>query len=62
MIVDMTNIGQRKDRLAAIAFATGDGGNRAGRRDGGLGGIADAMLLDAICNRIPIRLGRPQSC
>ena len=47
VVVDMADISQRKDRLAAIAFATGHGGNGAGGGDGGLGGIADAISADA---------------
>ena len=43
-ILEVANVAQRKDRLAAIAFAAADGGNRAGRRNGRLGGVADAMF------------------
>ena len=39
----MADVGQGKDRLTAIALTAGHGGNRAGRRDGGLGRVADAM-------------------
>ncbi len=42
VVIDMPDISQGKDRLTAIAFAAGDGGNRPGGGDGGLGSVADA--------------------
>src|SRR5512133_626631 len=56
VIVDVTVISECKDGFTSIAFTTGDGGNRACRCDGGLRGIADAMLLDAIHDQIPIHI------
>ncbi len=54
IIIDMADISQGKDRLAAIAFAAGHGGNRPGGRNRGLGGIADAVLPDALHSLLPI--------
>ena len=61
VIVDVADIGQREDGFTAIAFTTSDGGDGASRSDGGLRGIADAVLLDALDDRIPLDLGPPQS-
>src|SRR4030095_2698700 len=57
VVVDVADIRQRKDGFTAIAFTASDGGNRAGRCDGGLRGIADAMFLDSIDHRIPTHRG-----
>ena len=55
VIVDVADIGQRKDRFAAVAFAAGHRGDRAGGGDGGLGGVADAVALDAGDDAGPIQ-------
>ncbi len=60
VVVDVADVGQGEDRLAAVAFAAGHGGNGAGRGDGGLGGVADAMLADALDDGVPIDRGAAQ--
>ena len=55
-ILEMADIAERKDRLAAIAFAAHDGGDGARGRHGGLGSIAQAILLDAAHDRRPVEL------
>ena len=54
VVVDVADVGQGEDRLAAVAFAAGHGGDGAGGGDGGLGGVADAVLADAGRPRCPI--------
>ena len=54
VVVDVADVGQGEDRLAAVALAAGDGGDGAGGGDGGLGGVADAVVADAGDNRVPI--------
>ncbi len=56
VVVDMPDVSQREDRFAAIALATGDRRDGAGRRDGGLGSVADAVLPDAALYRLPLDL------
>ena len=46
VIVDVADICQGEDRFAAITFTACDGGNRPGRRDRGLGSVADSILSD----------------
>ncbi len=55
-VLKVANVPERKHRLAAIAFAAHHGGNGAGRRHGGLGSVAQAVLLDAADNRRPVEL------
>jgi hypothetical protein len=43
-------ISQCEHRLAAVAFTTCHSTNCAGRGDGGLGGIADAVFLNTVGN------------
>ena len=50
----MPDIGQREDRLTAIAFTTRHSGDGPGRRDSGLGGVTDAVFLKPFQNVIPI--------
>ena len=59
VVVDVADIGQREDRFTAIAFTACDGGDGAGRGDGGLRGIADAVLLDAVSRSHPTG---PRAC
>ena len=54
VIIDVAHIGQGKDRFAAVTFAAGDGGDRPGGGDGGLGGVADAVFQDAVRDAGPI--------
>jgi hypothetical protein len=44
----VAHVSQRKDRLTAIRFTARHRSDGARRRDGGLGRIANAMLLDAL--------------
>ena len=57
VVVDVPDIGQSEDRLAAIALAAGDRGDGAGGGDGGLGGVADAGFADAVHDHLPIQPG-----
>ena len=57
VVVDVADVGQREDRLAAVAFAPGHRGDGAGRRDGRLRRVADAVLLDARDDRVPVQRG-----
>ena len=54
LVVDVADVGQGKHRLAAVAFAAGHRGDGAGGRDGGLGGVADAVLPDAAHDLVPV--------
>ena len=54
VVVDVADVGQGEDRLAAVALAAGDGGDGAGGGDSGLGSVADAVLLDALEDLLPI--------
>ncbi len=55
-ILEMANVAERKDRLAAISFAAHHRGNRAGRRDGRSARhwrvVADAMLHCMIAHEL----------
>jgi hypothetical protein len=62
VVVDVADVGQGEDRLAAVAFAAGHGGDRAGGGDGGLGGVADAVLRGCRGDASQSTAGRPQSC
>jgi len=55
----MAHVSQGKHRLAAVTLAACHGANRAGGGDGGLGGVADAVLPDARNNFIPIHNWSP---
>ena len=57
VIVDVPDIRQREDGFTAVAFTTGDSGDGPGRRNRGLGCIANAVLFDALHHRIPLDLG-----
>jgi hypothetical protein len=61
VVVDVADVSQGEDRLAAVAFAAGHGGDGAGGGDGGLRGVADAVLADLARPGVPIQRGRPQS-
>ena len=62
VVVDVADVGQGEDRLAAVAFAAGHGGDGAGGGDGGLGGVADAVVRgcparspsQSICGAAPV--------
>ncbi len=54
VVVDVAEVGQGEDRLAAVAFAAGHGGDGAGGGDGGLGGVADAVGVDVLDEPVPI--------
>ena len=56
IIVDVARVGERKDGFASIAFAASDRGDGAGRRDGGLGRIPNAVASNAGDHRIPVKL------
>ncbi len=45
MVVDVANVGQGEDRLAAVPLDAGYGGNGSRGGDGRLGGVADAVTL-----------------
>ena len=62
VVVDMADVGQGEDRLAAVAFAAGHGGNGAGGGDGGLGGVADAVQADTGGHPVPVQRRAAQSC
>ena len=63
VIVHMAGVCQGKDRFAAVAFAASYRGDRTGGRDGGLGGVADAIALDADGSLHPIhRRATPVVC
>ena len=49
----MPHVGQRKDRLTAVALTASHRGDCPGRRNGGLRGVADAVRLDALHDRVP---------
>ncbi len=54
VVVDVADVGEGEDRLAAVAFTAGDGGDGAGGRHGGLGGVADAVAADALGDQAPV--------
>ncbi len=53
-ILEMTDVGQGKGRLAAIGLTTGDGGDGAGGRHGGLRRVADAIGPDPLHDLVPV--------
>jgi len=55
LIVDMADISEGEDGLAAVAFAACHRSDCTGRGDGGLGGIADAVGFDAINDPLPVQ-------
>ncbi len=57
VIVDVTDIRQREDGLAAIAFTTSHSGDCASGRDGSLSRIADTMTFNSAGNRLPLNHG-----
>lgn len=57
VVIDVADVGEGEDRLAAVTLTAGDGGDGAGGGDGGLGGVADAVTLYALGDILPIQVG-----
>ena len=56
-ILEVADVTQREDRLAAITLAAADSSNGAGGRHRGLSGIANAVHLDAVDDFAPVEGG-----
>jgi len=51
----VADVGQGKDRLATVTFTVGHGRDGAGRGDGILGAVADAVRLDPGGDGLPVQ-------
>ena len=54
-VFEMADVAQGKDRFAAVALAAHHRGDSARGRHRGLGGIANAVALDAGHDRLPVQ-------
>ncbi len=57
VVIDVADVSEGEDGFTAVAFTAGDGGDGAGGGDSGLGGVADAVALDAFGDVLPIEVG-----
>ncbi len=55
VVVDVADVGQGEDRLAAVALDAGHGGDGSRGGDGRLGGVADAVALQVGRQPLPVQ-------